>query len=104
MAAAPLPQDPRDALLDAAPAQCFYEVFWHGEGIGDGGDPGEALLAYAAVRPEDGDWDRACRAPGADPHLERHGSFEAYLDNADALESLPVTAAMIAAALEHPAS
>ena len=104
MAAAPEPQDPRDAWLDAAPAQCFYEVFWHGEGIGDGADPGEALLAYAAVRPEDGDWERACHTPGADPHLERHASFEAYLDNADALEILPVSAAMITAAVEPPAS
>ncbi len=91
--------DPRDPRLDAAPPQCFYEVFWHGEGIGDGGDPAEALLAYAAVRPQDGDWQRACAEPGADPYLERHGSFEAYLDNADALERVPVTAAMIDAAL-----
>ncbi|MFM7362079.1 MAG: hypothetical protein ACKO6F_03000 [Cyanobium sp.] len=100
MAAASPPPDPRDPWLDSPPAPCFYEVFWHGEGIGDGGDPGEALLAYAAVRPEDGDWERACAEPGADPHLERHASFEAYLDNADALERLPVSAAMIAAALD----
>jgi hypothetical protein len=29
----------------------------------------------------------------------RYRSFEAYLDNADELETIPVTAAMIAAAL-----
>jgi hypothetical protein len=102
MAAASLPPDPRDPKLDGPPAQCFYEVFWHGEGIGDGGDPDEALLAYATVRPEDGDWRRACAEPGADPHLEHHASFEAYLDNADALEHLPVTAAMIEVALSPP--
>lgn len=81
----------------------FFETLWHGETIGDGGDPGEALLAYAAVRPPaetwDGDWIALCDAPGADPHLLRYASFEAFLDNADALERIPVSAAMIATAL-----
>jgi hypothetical protein len=77
----------------------FYEVVWHGEGIGDGGDPGEALQAFAAVAPEDGDWQTACAAPGAEPCLNRFASFDAFLDNADALETIPVTAAMIEAAL-----
>lgn len=77
----------------------FFEVIWHGEGIGDGGDPQEALLAYAAVAPDDGDWSAACAAPGAAPCLQRYASFEAYLDNADAIETIPVTAAMIEAAL-----
>jgi len=77
----------------------FYEVMWHGEGIGDGADPEEALLAYAAVRPEDGNWQAACDTPGAEPCLQRYASFDAFLDNADALETIPVTAAMIEAAL-----
>ena len=77
----------------------FFEVIWHGEGIGDGGDPQEALQAYAAVAPEDGDWDAACSAPGAEPCLRRYASFDAFLDNDDALETIPVTAAMIEAAL-----
>jgi len=77
----------------------FYEVVWHGEGIGDGGDPQEALQAYAAVAPEDGDWHHACAAPGAEPCLNRFASFDAFLDNADPLETIPVTAAMIEAAL-----
>ncbi len=71
----------------------FFEVIWHGEGIGDGGDLEEALQAYALVRPEEGSWAEACAAAGADP------SFEAFLDNADELETIPVTAAMIEAAL-----
>ena len=79
----------------------FYEVMWQGEGIGDGGDPQEALLAYGAVAPDDGDWAAACAAEGADPCLNRFASFEAYLDNADALETIPVTAAMIEAALQE---
>jgi hypothetical protein len=41
----------------------------------------------------------ACAAPGAEPHLARYASFDAYLDNADALATLPVTAVMIQAAL-----
>jgi hypothetical protein len=77
----------------------FFEVVWHGEGIGDGADLDEALQAYAAVRPLDGDWGLACAAPGAAPCIHRYASFDAFLDNADPLETIPVTAAMIAAAL-----
>lgn len=77
----------------------FYEVLWHGEGIGDGGDLEEALQGYAAVKPDDGDWTAACAAAGAEPCIRRYASFEAFLDNADELETIPVTAAMISAAL-----
>ena len=77
----------------------FYEVLWHGEQIGDGGDLEEALQAYAAVKPDDGDWPGACASAGAGPCIRRYASFEAFLDNADALETIPVTAAMISAAL-----
>lgn len=77
----------------------FFEVMWHGEGIGDGGDPQEALQAYAAVAPEDGDWGAACTASGAEPCLQRYASFDAFLDNDDALETIAVTAAMIEEAL-----
>jgi hypothetical protein len=80
----------------------FFEVLWHGEPIDDASDPQEALAGYAVVRPEDGDWHAACAAPGADPCLLRYESFEAFLHNADALETIPVTAAMIAAALADP--
>lgn len=77
----------------------FYEVLWHGEAIGDGGDLAEALQAYLAVKPDDGDWQVACAWAGAEPCIRRYGSFDAYLDNADELETIPVTAAMIQAAL-----
>ncbi len=85
------------------PMQEFFEAIWHGEGIADGGDLAEALAGFAAVRPEDGDWRAACAAPGADPHVERYPSFEAYLDNVDASERIPVTAAMIEAAVSEAA-
>ena len=75
----------------------FFEVIWQGEAIGDGGDLGEALEAYVAVAPEVASWEEACAA-GA-PCLRRYGSFDAFLDNADELETIPVTAAMIETAL-----
>jgi hypothetical protein len=76
----------------------FYEVLWHGDGISDGADLEEALQGYAVVRPDDGDWAAACAA-GGDPCIRRYASFEAFLDNADELETIPVSAAMIEAAL-----
>jgi hypothetical protein len=77
----------------------FFEVVWQGEGIGDGADLEEALQGYAAVKPDDGNWALACAAPGVDACVRRYASFEAFLDNAEALETIPVTAAMIQAAL-----
>lgn len=79
----------------------FFEAIWHGEGIGDGGDLEEALLAYAAVKPEDGNWVEACAADGADPVIERFASFDVYLDNVDPLETIAVTPQMIAEAMER---
>jgi len=77
----------------------FYEVLWHGDQIGDGGDLEEALQAYAVVKPDDDDWAAACAEAGADPCIRRYASFDAYLDKADELETIPVTAAMISSAL-----
>lgn len=81
----------------------FFESLWQGESIGDGADVAEALLAYRAVRPGeddwDGDWQALVASSDADPHLLRYASFEAFLDNADALERIPVNALMIANAL-----
>ena len=81
----------------------FFEVFWQGEAIGDGGDLEEALTAYLAVQPEEGSWTDTCAAAAVQPCTRRYASFEAYLDNADELETIPVTAAMIEAALFPPA-
>jgi len=79
----------------------FFEAIWHGEGIGDGGDLEEALQSYVAVKPDDNDWIEACSAVGAAPRIERFASFEAYLDNEDALETIPVTPQMIVVAIEQ---
>jgi hypothetical protein len=75
-------------------------VFWHGDAIGDGADLEEALQAYLAVKPDDGDWQAACSQAGADPCIRRYACFNAYLDNADELETIPVSAAMIVSALD----
>ena len=74
-------------------------MFWHGEAIGDGRDLDEALTAYLSVKPEEGSWVAACTAALVQACVRRYASFEAYLDNADELETIPVTAAMIEAAL-----
>ncbi len=78
----------------------FYEAIWHGKGIGDGSNLDEALQSYLLVKPDNGDWVEACSADGANPHIERYASFDDYLDNADLLESIPVTALMIVKSLE----
>ena len=78
----------------------FFEAIWHGDGIGDGGNLDEALQSFVIVKPEDGDWEEACSAIGANPHIERFASFDAYLDNCDALETIPVTSKMIIDAIE----
>lgn len=77
----------------------FFEAIWHGEGVGDGGDLEEALQSFVLVKPDDGDWVRACAVNGADPVIERFASFESYLDNADPLETIAVSPQMIAEAI-----
>ena len=77
----------------------FFEAIWNGQGIGDGADLEEALQVYALVKPEDGDWISACAGQAEPPHVERFASFDAYLDNADPLERIPVSAQMISDAL-----
>ena len=81
------------------PMSEFFEAIWHGEGIGDGGDLEEALQAYLAVKPKDGNWVEACGVQGADPKVERFASFDAYLDNVDPMETIAVTPQMIADAI-----
>ena len=66
---------------------------------GDGSDLEEALTAYLSVQPEDSSWAEACAAAIAPPCIRCYASFEAYLDNANELETITVTAAMIEAAL-----
>ncbi len=80
---------------------CFYEVVWNGKNIGDGDNLDEALLAFKLVKPEDGNWDIACIKNNSNPHINRYKNFDSYLDNADCLETITVSALMIAKALEQ---
>ncbi len=82
----------------------FYETIWHDKAIGDGSDLEEALHAYLIVKPDNDNWLEACSLDGANPHIDRYSSFDDYLDNADSLETIPVTSEMIVAALEHLSS
>ncbi|EDY37769.1 hypothetical protein CPCC7001_648 [Cyanobium sp. PCC 7001] len=41
----------------------FFQVIWHRDGIGDGGDLKEALAVPALVTPDAGDWTGACASP-----------------------------------------
>ena len=77
-------------LVDA-----FYEAVWHGSNIGDGADLEEAIQSFISVRPDDDDWFSACLEEGANPHVNRFASFDAYLDNAEPLELIPLTSIMI---------
>lgn len=79
----------------------FFEALWNDEGIGDGGDLEEALLSYAVVQDDDLSWQEAIRRAATAPCVKRYRSFEAYLDNADELETIAVTAEMIEAALDQ---
>ena len=79
----------------------FFEAFWRGEGIGDGGDLEEALQAYVSVKPDDNDWIAACAVKEAAPRIERFASFEAYLDNQDPLDVIEVSPQMIVVAIEQ---
>ena len=78
----------------------FYEAIWNGVGVGDGGDLEEALQSFASIEPQDGNWVGACSSQGVNPHINRYSSFDDYLDNADSLETIPVTASMIMGALQ----
>ena len=78
----------------------FYEAIWKGEGIGDGNDLEETILAYIHVKPEDGDWQKACSDYRSGPYIQRYSSFEDYLDNADPIETIPLNYQVISKALE----
>ena len=79
----------------------FYEAVWRGEGIGDGNDLEEALQSFSIVNPENVDWTDLCSSNGVNPHVNRYLSFDDYLDNADALEMIPVTSLMITNAIDQ---
>lgn len=83
-----------DAVLRGA-RMTFYELIWQGEGCGDAGDLEEALANFQEFRPKELSWQEVCADPSYSPTIHRFRSFEAYLDNEDALEVIEPTADML---------
>ncbi len=76
----------------------FFEVCWMGEGVADAGDFEEALACYLELRPAGLGWQEVCADPAYSPLVRSYRSFDAFLDNEEAIETIPVTAAMLEAA------
>lgn len=73
----------------------FYELLLQGEAIGDAGDLEEAIATLREARPEELSWQQLCTDPESAPIIRRYRSFEAFLDNEDAVETIRPTAAML---------
>ena len=73
----------------------FYELLWQGENCGDAADLEEALTALQEMRPEGMSWDEVCGDPQYSPTICRYRSFEAFLDNEDAIETIEPSAGML---------
>jgi len=73
----------------------FFELLWMGENCGDAGDLEEALVHFQELRPKHLSWQEVCSDPEIEPTICRFRSFEAFLDNEDALETIHPTAEML---------
>jgi hypothetical protein len=73
----------------------FYELLLQGEAFGDAGDLHEALAAFREARPKDLSWQELLADPATAPVIHRYRSFEAFLDNEDAIETLHPTLEML---------
>jgi hypothetical protein len=70
----------------------FLELLLGEEPVGDAGDLAEALEAFQELKPEDSSWTELCADAATVPTIRRYSSFEAFLDNADALETIRLRA------------
>ena len=73
----------------------FFELLWKGENCGDAGDLEEALVHFQELIPKHLSWQEVCSDPEIEPTICRFRSFEAFLDNEDALETIHPTAEML---------
>ena len=79
----------------------FYELIWQGEGVGDAGDLEEALLNFQEIKPKELSWQQVfADANQAPPSIRRYRSFDAFLDNEDAIETIHPSPEM----LDQPAA
>lgn len=76
----------------------FYELVWQEEGFSDAADLEEAIAAFLELKPKELSWSEVCADPTYGPTIRRYRSFDAFLDNEDAIETIVVTAAMFEAA------
>ena len=73
----------------------FYELLWQGENCGDAADLEEALTTFQEMRPQGMSWEEVCRDAQYSPTICRYRSFEAFLDNEDAIETIEPTAELL---------
>ena len=73
----------------------FYELLWQGEVVSDAADLPEALEAFQALKPKHLSWEQICADPAVAPTIRRYRSFDAFLDNEDAVETIHPTAEML---------
>ena len=76
----------------------FLELLLGDEAVGDAADLQEALEVFRELKPDDSSWPELCADPATVPTIRRYSSFEAFLDNADALETIQLEADQLAAA------
>ncbi len=76
----------------------FYELVWQEEGFSDAADLEEAIAAFLELKPKELSWSEVCADPTYGPTIRRYRSFDAFLDNEDAIETIVVTAAMFESA------
>ena len=73
----------------------FYELLLQGEAFGDAADLDEALETLREARPKELSWEQLCADPEEAPVIRSYRSFEAFLDNEDAVETILPTPAML---------
>lgn len=70
----------------------FLELLLGEQAVGDAADLQEALQVFQELKPEESSWQELCSDPATVPTIRRYSSFEAFLDNADALETTELRA------------
>lgn len=73
----------------------FYELLLQGEAFGDAGDLDEAIAAFREAKPKELTWQQLCQDPVAAPLIRRYRSFDAFLDNEDAIEIIHPSPSML---------
>jgi hypothetical protein len=76
-------------------AMTFYELLLQGEAFGDAGDLDEAMAAFREAKPKELTWEQLCQDPEAAPLIRRYRSFDAFLDNEDAIETIHPSPSML---------